>query len=101
MPALEHLRFLGNEVIIFHVMDRQELDFDFDEPIVLEDSETEEQIHVLPDALRAEYLRAIREHIDALKDGAAKNRVDYVLLKTSEPLDAALFSYLARRSQLS
>ncbi|HVF89863.1 MAG TPA: DUF58 domain-containing protein [Blastocatellia bacterium] len=100
MPALEHLRFLGNEVIIFHVMDRQELDFDFDEPIVLEDSETEEQIHILPDALRAEYLRAIRGHIDALKDGCARNRVDYVLLKTSEPLDAALFSYLARRSQL-
>jgi hypothetical protein len=49
--------------------------------------------------LRDEYRRAIKLHIDALKEGAARNRIDYELLKTSEPLDAALFSYLARRSQ--
>ncbi|HXG93353.1 MAG TPA: DUF58 domain-containing protein [Blastocatellia bacterium] len=97
--GLEHLRFQGNEVIVFHLMDRQELDFEFDEPVVLEDSETEEQLHVLPDVLRDEYLRAIRSHVNALKEGAARNRIDYELIRTSDPLDAALFSYLARRSQ--
>jgi 3-deoxy-D-arabino-heptulosonate 7-phosphate (DAHP) synthase len=75
------------------------MDFDFDEPLVLEDSETEEQLHVLPDVLRDEYLRAIREHMDALSEGAARNRIDYELLRTSEPLARALFSYLSRRSQ--
>ncbi|HKP86806.1 MAG TPA: DUF58 domain-containing protein [Blastocatellia bacterium] len=99
MTALEHLRFRGNEVIVFHILDRQELDFDFAEPLVLEDSETEEQLHVLPDVLRDEYRRAMRTHIDTLREGAAGNRIDYELLNTSEPLDAALFSYLARRSQ--
>jgi uncharacterized protein (DUF58 family) len=99
MEALEHLRFKGNEVIVFHVMDRQEVEFDFAEPLVLEDAESEEQLHVLPDVLRDEYRRAIRLHIDALKEGAARNRIDYELLKTSEPLDGALFSYLGRRSQ--
>lgn len=99
LTALEHLRFRGNEVIVFHILDRQELDFDFAEPLVLEDAETEEQLHVLPDVLRDEYRRAMRNHIDAISEGAARNRIDYELLKTSEPLDAALFSYLARRSQ--
>src|ERR1700754_70611 len=99
LKALEHLRFKGNEVIVFHVMDRQEIEFDFNEPLVLEDAESEEQLHVLPDVLRDEYRRAIRLHIDALRDGAARSRIDYELLKTSEPLDSALFSYLARRSQ--
>lgn len=99
IEGLEHLRFRGNDVIVFHVLDKQELDFNFDEPLVLEDSETEEQLHVLPDVLRDEYLRAIRSHIDALSEGAARNRIDYELLRTSEPLDRALFSYLARRSQ--
>lgn len=99
MQALQHLRFKGNEVIVFHVLDRQEIEFDFDEPLVLEDAESEEQLHVLPDVLRDEYRRAIKLHIDALKEGAAGNRIDYELLKTSEPLDAALFAYLARRSQ--
>lgn len=99
IDGLEHLRFRGNDVIVFHVMDKQELDFDFVEPVVLEDSETEEQLHVLPDVLRDEYLRGIRKHIDSLTEGAARNRIDYELHRTSEPLDAALFAYLARRSQ--
>jgi uncharacterized protein (DUF58 family) len=99
IEGLEHLRFRGNDVIVFHVMDKQELDFDFIEPVVLEDSETEEQLHVLPDALRDEYLRAINSHVQSLREGAAGNRIDYELSRTSEPLDAALFAYLARRSQ--
>jgi len=99
VEGLEHLRFQGNDVIVFHVMDPQELDFDFIEPVVLEDAETEEQLHVLPDVLREEYLRTIRGHVDALREGAAKNRIDYEMHRTSEPLDASLFAYLARRSQ--
>jgi uncharacterized protein (DUF58 family) len=99
VEGLEHLRFRGNDVIVFHVMDQQELDFEFIEPVVLEDSETEEQLHVLPDVLRDEYLRTIRGHIEAIREGAARNRIDYEMHRTSEPLDASLFAYLARRSQ--
>ena len=99
VDGLEHLRFRGNDVVVFHVMDKQELDFDFIEPVVLEDTETEEQLHVLPDVLRDEYLRAIGGHISRLREGAARNRIDYEIHRTSEPLDAALFAYLARRSQ--
>ena len=99
IEGLEHLRFRGNEVIVFHVMDEQELDFDFIEPVVLEDAETEEQLHVLPDVLRDEYLRAVNSHIELLREGAARNRIDYELHRTSEPLDASLSAYLARRSQ--
>ena len=99
IEGLEHLRFRGNEVIVFHVMDNQELDFDFIEPVVLEDAETEEQLHVLPDVLRDEYLRAIQAHVATLREGAARNRIDYEMNRTSQPLDASLFAYLARRSQ--
>jgi len=99
VEGLEHLRFRGNDVIVFQVMDQQELDFEFIEPVVLEDAETEEQLHVLPDVLRDEYLRTIREHIEAIREGAARNRIDYEMHRTSEPLDASLFAYLSRRSQ--
>jgi uncharacterized protein (DUF58 family) len=99
ITGLEHLRFRGNEVIVFHVMDRQEMEFEFNEPVVLEDCETQEQMHVLPDLLREEYRRAVQMHVEAIKLGAAQNRIDYELLKTSEPLDAALFSFLARRCE--
>jgi uncharacterized protein (DUF58 family) len=99
LEGLEHLRYKGNEVMVFHTLDKQETDFDFDEPVLLEDSETGDLMNVLPDALRDEYLRLIRAHIDAVRDGAMRMRVDYELLKTTEPLDAALFSYLSRRSE--
>ncbi len=98
--GLEHLRFQGNEVVVFHLLDRREVDFDFNEPVVLEDCETEEQLHVQPETLRDEYLRIINAHISAIREAAAGNRVDYELLKTSEPLDVALSAYLNRRSHL-
>lgn len=100
LSGLEHLRFRGSEVIVFQILDRQEWDFDFKETVLLEDSETREQMHIIPELLRTEYMRAIRLHVDALRDGCSRYRIDYELLKTSEPLDAALFSYLARRSEL-
>lgn len=98
--GLEHLRFQGNEVIVFHTLDKQELEFEFADAVVLEDAETEEQMHVLPDVVRADYLRGMRRHIDALRDICTRHHIDYEVLKTSEPLDAALFSYLGRRSEI-
>lgn len=98
LEGLQHLRFRGNDVVVFHTLDRQETDFDFDDSVVLEDSETEEQLHVIPEALRDEYLNLIGAHIAALREGATRNRIDYELLKTSEPLDFALSAYLHSRS---
>jgi uncharacterized protein (DUF58 family) len=100
MSALQHLRFKGNDVIIFHILDRNELDFEFTDPVLLEDSETEEQIHVMPDVLAEGYRRTIRDHLDKLRDGATRNKIDYELLTTDKPLDFALFSFLGKRSRL-
>jgi len=96
--ALEHLRFRGNDVIVFHILDRNELEFDFDEPVLLEDVETEEQMHVLPDILAEGYRQTIQAHIQKLREGTTANRIDYELLTTDQPLDYALFSFLARRA---
>jgi uncharacterized protein (DUF58 family) len=97
--ALQHLRFKGNDVIVFHVLDKNEMDFEFTEPVLLEDSETEEEIHVMPDLLAEGYRNTIREHIGRLREGAAQNKIDYELLTTDKPLDYALFSFLAKRAR--
>lgn len=96
--ALQHLKFKGNDVIVFQVLDRNELDFDYTEPVLLEDSETEEQIHVLPDILADGYRRTFHDHLEALREGMAKNKIDYEQLTTDKPLDYALYSFLARRA---
>lgn len=97
MNAFQHLSFKGNDVIAFHVLDKNEIAFEFDEPILLEDLETEEQMHVLPDILAEGYRETIKRHIEKLREGATANRVDYELLTTDQPLDFALFSFLSKR----
>ncbi|MGH9839826.1 MAG: DUF58 domain-containing protein, partial [Blastocatellia bacterium] len=99
LNALQHLRFKGNDVIVFQLLDKNELDFDFTEPVLLEDAETLEQIHVLPDILGDGYRSTIRAHVEALREGCAKNKIDYELLTTDQPLDHALFSFLAKRAR--
>lgn len=100
IEALQHLRFKGNDVIVFQVLDKNELDFEFTEPVLLEDAETEEQIHVLPDVLGDGYRSTIRQHVEAVRDGCARNKIDYELLTTDKPLDKALFSFLAKRARM-
>ncbi len=99
VAALQHLRFKGNDVIVFHVLDKNETDFEFGEPVLLEDSETEEQIHVMPDILAEGYRETVREHLNRLREAAAQNKIDYELFTTDKPLDFALFSFLAKRAK--
>lgn len=98
IEALQHLSFKGNNVIAFQVLDRNEIEFDFDEAVLLQDCETEEQLHVMPDILAEGYRETFQRHLNRLKEGAVNNRVEYELLATTQPLDYALFSFLSKRS---
>ena len=101
LSALGPLRARGHDVIVFHVMDPFELEFPFQEASGFEDLETGEQIPVIPGKLRADYLSMVKAHLGALEKRFADNRIDYCLLDTSKPLDAALFEYLLSRERLS
>jgi uncharacterized protein (DUF58 family) len=101
LDALSLIRFRGNDVILFHVLDPAEFDFSFSDASSFEDLETGEQLPVVPDALREQYRAMIREHVAALTTKSAEQRVDYNLLLTSVPLDFALFNYMAIRDRLS
>jgi uncharacterized protein (DUF58 family) len=101
LDALSLIRFRGNDVILFHVLDPAEIDFTFEDASSFEDLESGEQLPVVPDALRKQYRELIREHINALTTRSAEQRVDYNLLNTSVPLDFALFNYMAIRDRLS
>jgi uncharacterized protein (DUF58 family) len=100
MDAVGPIRFRGNDVIIFHILDKAEIDFDFKEASSFEDAESGEQIPIVPDALGEQYRALIREHIATLTSKAAEHGVDYTLLNTSMPLDFALFNYLSMRDRL-
>lgn len=97
MNALMHFRFKGHEVMVFHIVDREELTFPFTETARFDDPETGERITVTPSAIRDEYLEAVRDFMDSIRTGCAKIQVDYERMETDRPLDFALFSYLSKR----
>lgn len=99
--AIGPIRFRGNDVILFHVLDPAEIEFSFSDPASFEDLESGDQIPIVPDALAEQYRALVKAHIDALTSRAAAQRVDYMLLKTSMPLDHALFQYLSIRDRLT
>ncbi|MGH9572592.1 MAG: DUF58 domain-containing protein [Candidatus Acidiferrales bacterium] len=95
--TVEPLRFHGNEVVLFHVLDPKEIDPKMNEAVVLVDLETSTHMEVTPDYLNKDYRQKIDAHIQALRDGAKGAGMDYHLLMTNKPLDGVLSEYLTIR----
>jgi uncharacterized protein (DUF58 family) len=100
LDALKPYRFLGNDLVVFHVLDPAEIEFPYRSPSRFQDLESGEEMPVVPEAFAAQYRRLIQEHIEALRTKCSEARIDYVLMNTSQPLDEALFSYLGNRERL-
>jgi uncharacterized protein (DUF58 family) len=101
LDAVSPLRFRGNDLIVFHVLDPAEIDFPYDEASAFEDLESGEQIPIVPEALAGKYRELIRAHIEALSSKFSELRIDYSLINTANPLDHALFNYLSLRERLN
>ena len=101
IDAVKPLRFAGNDVIVFHVLDPAEVDFPYDDSSSFADMETGRKIPVVPDKLRDEYRKLVQEHIHTLSQLCSQNRIDYAFLNTKVPLDHALFKYLAMRHKMT
>jgi uncharacterized protein (DUF58 family) len=98
--ALHHFRHRRHEVIVFHVLDRAEIDFPFRELATFRDLETGEELQVDPAYVRDEYRRQIQDFLDSYKRICADCRIDYVPADTSVPYDHMLSRYLTRRMEL-
>lgn len=97
IKTIEPLRFRGNDVILFHVLDPQEIAPTLREPAVLIDVETKDSIEVSPEYVRHEYRQKMDAHIAALQTRARAAGLDYFLMNTGRPLDEGLREYLAVR----
>jgi uncharacterized protein (DUF58 family) len=97
--AIEPLRFRGNEVVLFHILDPQEIRPVLKSSAILVDLETEQKIEVVPEYAKTSYRARIDAHIEQLRSRTRAAGMDYQLLVTDQPLDAALRAYLARRKE--
>ena len=91
------LRFRGNEVILFHILDPQEIRPAMKASALLVDLETDQRIEVIPEYTRTAYRARIDAHIEQLRSLARGAGMDYQLLVTDQPLDRALREYLTLR----
>ncbi|RLA29135.1 MAG: DUF58 domain-containing protein [Gammaproteobacteria bacterium] len=99
LASVSPLAWQGQDVVLFQVLDQQELDPEFDSNVLLEDLETGEAIEVAPQFMREAYPQRIRDHIDALQKAAMSIGADHVLVNTSDSLDQALRNYLLFRQR--
>jgi uncharacterized protein (DUF58 family) len=95
--TVEPLRFRGNDVILFHILDPKEVQPKLGEPVILVDLETETSMEVSPEYVQNEYRQKIDSHVEALRAKAKGAGMDYFLLTTDRPLDSALREYLSIR----
>src|SRR5262249_4335812 len=102
IKTIEPLRYHGNEVILFHMLDPQEIKPKFKDPVLLVDMENNpEALEVSPEYARNDYRRRLDSHIESLSSKARGAGLDYFLMDTGRPLDEGLREYLAvRRGRL-
>ena len=97
--AVEPLRYRGNEVVLFHILDPQEIRPVLNSSAILVDLETDQKIEVVPEYARTSYRAKIDAHVERLSSQTRAAGMDYQLLVTDQPLDAALRQYLALRQE--
>ena len=97
VETIAPLRFHGNDVVMFHLLDPEEYRPKFRDSVLLVDSETKRTVEVTADYARTEYGPKIDAHIAALRSEAQSSGLDYFQVMTDRPLDAALREYLTLR----
>lgn len=99
IDGLKHFRYRGTDVIVFQVLDPDELEFPFDRAARFRDLETDDEVVAVPGAVREAYKARINALIANYRTVLGQNGIDYCLLETSQPLEVGLLSYLQTRKK--
>lgn len=97
---LESLAASGQEVILFHIMGKNELEFDFKGYSSFEDLETGKRLQIDQKESRKEYKKNLSRYLEETRKKALDKGIFYQLLSMGEPLDSALRAFLKRRNHL-
>jgi uncharacterized protein (DUF58 family) len=101
LNAFQHLRFQKHDLAVFQLLDRAELDFQFDRPVRFVDLESSLSIVTEPSSVRDEYLRQLWLFLDALRNGCHEFGADYRRVVTDQSYERVLADFLVERAQLA
>ena len=100
LSGLQHFRYKGHEVVVFHILDPQELKLDFPQRTRFRDMESGEEMITDPWHIQADYQRSMEAFCNYYKIQCRQNNIDYVRLTTDESLDLPLSEYLLKRKRV-
>lgn len=100
VQGFKHFRHRKHEMLVFHILDPQEIGFDFQDDAVFQDMESGEKINTQPVHVREAYRKLVREYLTTLKKGCRENNIEYVPLTTDTAFDLALVQYLRKRKKI-
>jgi uncharacterized protein (DUF58 family) len=98
IKGLDHLRFCGHNLVVFHTLDPYELNFPFDGSVKFKGLEDLSEILTRPKRIRDAYLEELRKFLQQVKGACERSQVDYVLVDTSKPVDMVLTAYITSRN---
>ena len=100
LNGLKHFRHKKQEVILFHILDRNELEFEFDNRTKFVDMESGEEITTDPWHIKNDYKNLILDIQKYYRRNCRLNKIDYVSLFTDDSLDKGLSEYFNKRQRL-
>ena len=101
LTGLKHFLYKGHEVILFHVLDPKEINFNFNDRIRFKDMETGQEIITDPRQFKKNYQKKINELINFYQKNCGQHSIDYMTVSTDQSLDIALTEYLIKRQKLN
>ena len=100
MSSLQHLCFNHHDVVLFHLLDPQEIQFKFDRPLRFTDLEGPTSLVTEPSVIRDEYLKHLRHFMETLQKGCREFGIDYRRILTNENYEKVLADFLIERSRV-
>jgi len=98
--AIHHFRHRKHEVLVFHVLDPQEVQFGFEREATYIDLESGERVTTRPQELRGDYRTRVQAWMERIRGFCIEKQADYVSVTTDTPYDRALLEYLSKRARL-
>lgn len=100
LSGLQHFRHRGHEVIVFHLLDPDEIEFPYTDSATFVDLESGERLTTEPWEIAKRYRETLAQWTDHYRRACREQRMDYVQLDTRTPFDRALLAYLEKRARL-
>ena len=97
--GLARLQYRGHDIMVLHILDRDELDLPFEDLVLFRDIEGEEELFAEPWAFRKAYAAAMEQFAADVRERARARGIDYLLMRTDQDLGSALSHYLHLRQR--